>query len=109
MRTTWLAILLLCPTPAIAGKVFPLFRPQPVLGHGQPLRIEEVGRYLRDALGEVGDYEVELLDPDRSERPFSKSSKFDRLNKRWRSEIDFAETNLRRKKPDLAIKGAQLV
>ena len=27
----------------------------------EPLRIEEVGRYLRDALGEVGDYQVNLL------------------------------------------------
>ncbi len=93
----------------MAGKAFPLFRPQPVLGHGEPLRIEEVGRYLRDALGEVGDYDVELLDPDRSERAFVASKKTERLNKRWRSEIDFAETNLRRKKPGLAIKGAKVV
>jgi len=109
MRSLWFALLLLCPSPAFAGKVFPLFRPQPVLGHGEPIRIEEVGRYLRDALGEVGDYQVELLDPDRAERPFAKSSKVKRLAKRWRSEIDFAETNLRRRKPGLAIKGAQVV
>ena len=66
-------VALLSAVPAQAGKIFPLFRPQPVLGHGEPLRIEEVGRYLRDALGEVGDYQVELLDPDRTERPFAKA------------------------------------
>jgi hypothetical protein len=109
MRSLWFATLLLWPLPASAGKLFPLFRPQPVLGHGEPLRIEEVGRYLRDALGEVGDYEVDLLDPDRSEQPFVKSAKVERLSKRWRSEIDFAETNLRRRKPGLAIKGAKVV
>ena len=102
-------VALMSAVPAQAGKIFPLFRPQPVLGHGEPLRIEEVGRYLRDALGEVGDYQVELLDPDRTEKPFAKSSKVERLGKRWRSELDFAETNLRRKKPGLAIKGAQMV
>jgi len=109
MRSLWFATLLLWPLPASAGKLFPLFRPQPVLGHGEPLRIEEVGRYLQEALGEVGDYEVDLLDPDRTEQPFAKSKKVERLAKRWRSEIDFAETNLRRRKPGLAIKGAKVV
>ena len=49
-----------------------------MLGHGEPLWIEEAGRYLRDVLGEVGDYQVELLDPDRTEA-VRKEPKVERL------------------------------
>jgi hypothetical protein len=109
MRTLYVILLLSWSSPVEAGKPFVLFRPQAVLGHGEALRIEEVGHYLREALGEVGDYDVIMVDPDRSERAYTKTSKVERLAKRWRSEIDFAETNLRRNKPGMALKGAALV
>jgi hypothetical protein len=109
MRILYAIVLLSWSSPVEAGKPFVLFRPQPVLGHGEPLRIEEVGHYLREALGEVGDYDVIMVDPDRSEQAYAKTSKVKRLAKRWRSEIDFAETNLRRNKPGMALKGAALV
>jgi hypothetical protein len=105
--------LVCCAWPADAGVKYRsrdvmLIPVQPVFSLIGEEPSKEAGIALETALAEVGNFRTGVAKVG-TKAAWVSGDRSAKKDARWIKEIDFAETNLRRNRPGLAIKGAQLV